>query len=185
MVLISPDNDVDFFVSQEITMDSLSHLAAELGHLLQAQNAQVTTAESCTGGGIAEAITRIPGSSAWFEAGFVTYSNVQKTKQLGVPESLFGQVGAVSREVVEAMVTGAPAQSGARFAVAVSGVAGPGGGSEEKPVGTVWLAWGDGSEVTSERRYFAGDRDEVRRQTVIAALEGLIRRTVREIKNQG
>ena len=121
-------------------MDQISQLATELGLLLQALNAQVTTAESCTGGGIAEAITRIAGSSAWFEAGFVTYSNQQKTRQLNVPEPLFVQVGAVSREVVEAMVRGAQAQSGARFAVAVSGVAGPGGGSPEKPVGTVWLA---------------------------------------------
>jgi len=166
-------------------MDPLSQLAAELGHQLQTLNAQVTTAESCTGGGIAEAITRIAGSSAWFEAGFVTYSNQQKTRQLNVPPALFAQVGAVSREVVEAMGRGAQAQSSARFAVAVSGVAGPGGGSVDKPVGTVWLAWGVGSEVSTERRYFPGDRDEVRRQTVIAALEGLIRRTVREIKNQG
>ena len=166
-------------------MDQISQLASELGLLLKALNAQVTTAESCTGGGIAEAITRISGSSAWFEAGFVTYSNQQKTRQLEVPEPLFTRVGAVSREVVEAMVQGAQAQSGARFAVAVSGVAGPGGGSPEKPVGTVWLAWGAGDEVSSERRHFAGNRDEVRRQTVIAALEGLIRRTVREIKNQG
>ena len=166
-------------------MDQISQLAAELGLLLQALNAQVTTAESCTGGGIAEAITRIAGSSAWFEAGFVTYSNQQKTRQLDVPESLFTQVGAVSREVVEAMVHGAQAQSGARFAVAVSGVAGPGGGSPEKPVGTVWLAWGAGDEVSTESRHFPGNRDEVRQQTVIAALEGLIRRTVREIKNQG
>ena len=166
-------------------MDQISQLAAELGLLLQALNAQVTTAESCTGGGIAEAITRIAGSSAWFEAGFVTYSNQQKTRQPDVPESLFTQVGAVSREVVEAMVHGAQAQSGARFAVAVSGVAGPGGGSPEKPVGTVWLAWGAGDEVSTERRHFPGNRDEVRQQTVIAALEGLIRRTVREIKNQG
>ena len=166
-------------------MDQISQLAAELGLLLQALNAQVTTAESCTGGGIAEAITRIAGSSAWFEAGFVTYSNQQKTRQLDVPESLFTQVGAVSREVVEAMVHGAQAQSGARFAVAVSGVAGPGGGSPEKPVGTVWLAWGAGDDVSTERRHFPGNRDEVRQQTVIAALEGLIRRTVREIKNQG
>ena len=103
-------------------MDQISQLAAELGLLLKALNAQVTTAESCTGGGIAEAITRIAGSSAWFEAGFVTYSNQQKTRQLDVPEPLFTQVGAVSREVVEAMVRGAQAQSGARFAVAVSGV---------------------------------------------------------------
>ena len=166
-------------------MDQISQLASELGLLLKALNAQVTTAESCTGGGIAEAITRIAGSSAWFEAGFVTYSNQQKTRQLEVPEPLFTRVGAVSREVVEAMVQGAQAQSGARFAVAVSGVAGPGGGSPEKPVGTVWLAWGAGDEVSSERRHFAGNRDEVRRQTVIAALEGLIRRAVREIKNQG
>ena len=166
-------------------MDQISQLASELGLLLKALNAQVTTAESCTGGGIAEAITRIAGSSAWFEAGFVTYSNQQKTRQLEVPEPLFTRVGAVSREVVEAMVQGAQAQSGARFAVAVSGVAGPGGGSPEKPVGTVWLAWGAGDEVSSERRHFAGNRDEVRRQTVIAALEGVIRRTEREIKNQG
>ena len=166
-------------------MDQISQHAAELGLLLKALNAQVTTAESCTGGGIAEAITRIAGSSAWFEAGFVTYSNQQKTRQLQVPEALFTQVGAVSREVVEAMVRGAQSQSGARFAVAVSGVAGPGGGSPEKPVGTVWLAWGTGDEVSSERRHFHGNRDEVRQQTVIAALEGLIRRTVREIKKQG
>ena len=166
-------------------MDQISQLATELGLLLKALNAQVTTAESCTGGGIAEAVTRIAGSSAWFEAGFVTYSNQQKTRQLEVPEPLFTQVGAVSREVVEAMVRGAQRQSGARFAVAVSGVAGPGGGSPEKPVGTVWLAWGAGDEVSSERRHFSGNRDEVRQQTVIAALEGLIRRTVREIKNQG
>ena len=166
-------------------MDQISQHAAELGLLLKALNAQVTTAESCTGGGIAEAITRIAGSSAWFEAGFVTYSNQQKTRQLEVPEPLFARVGAVSREVVEAMVRGAQRQSGARFAVAVSGVAGPGGGSPEKPVGTVWLAWGTGDEVSSERRHFPGNRDEVRQQTVIAALEGLIRRTVREIKKQG
>ena len=159
-------------------MDPLSQLAAELGRHLQTLNAHVTTAESCTGGGIAEAITRIAGSSAWFEAGFVTYSNQQKTRQLDVPQALFTQVGAVSREVVEAMVRGAQAHSDARFAVAVSGVAGPGGGSPEKPVGTVWLAWGVGDEVTAECRHFPGDRDEVRRQTVIAALEGLIRRTV-------
>ncbi|WP_282447966.1 CinA family protein [Pseudomonas fragi] len=170
---------------QERTVDQISQLATELGLLLKALNAQVTTAESCTGGGIAEAITRIAGSSAWFEAGFVTYSNQQKTRQLEVPEPLFTQVGAVSREVVEAMVRGAQRQSGARFAVAVSGVAGPGGGSPEKPVGTVWLAWGTGDEVSSERRHFPGNRDEVRQQTVIAALEGLIRRTVREIKKQG
>ncbi|MGP0174869.1 CinA family protein [Pseudomonas sp. NCHU5208] len=155
-------------------MDSISQLAAQLGQRLQAAGAQVSTAESCTGGGIAEAITRIPGSSAWFEAGFVTYSNAQKSKQLDVPQGLFAAVGAVSREVVEAMVRGAQAQAGARYAVAVSGVAGPDGGSPEKPVGTVWLAWGDGERIVSLRKQFAGNRDEIRRQTVEAALAGLI-----------
>lgn len=156
-------------------MDSISQLAALLGRQLQAAGAQVTTAESCTGGGIAEAITRIAGSSAWFEAGYVTYSNIQKTRQLGVCADFFSTVGAVSQEVVEAMVRGAQANSGARYAVAVSGIAGPGGGSPEKPVGTVWLAWGDGERLFSVRKQFAGNRDEVRRQTVEAALSGLLR----------
>ena len=158
----------------------VTRLAAELGRQLLARGARVSTAESCTGGGIAEAITRISGSSSWFEAGYVTYSNAQKSKQLGVPEPLFASVGAVSREVVEAMVRGAQAQSSARYAVAVSGVAGPDGGSPEKPVGTVWLAWGDGERLFSVRRQFAGDRAEVRRQTVQAALEGLLRLVAEE-----
>jgi nicotinamide-nucleotide amidase len=168
-----------------VNEQDLTHLAAELGQRLQAQDAQVSCAESCTGGGIAEAITRVPGSSAWFEAGYVTYSNGQKSKQLAVPAALFASVGAVSREVVEAMVRGAQAQSGARYAVAVSGVAGPDGGSAEKPVGTVWLAWGDGEQLFSARRQFAGDRGEVRRPTVEAALEGLLRLVVQENPNAG
>ncbi|WP_060484472.1 CinA family protein [Pseudomonas sp. NBRC 111123] len=155
-------------------MDPITVLSTRLGEHLRRFNAQVTTAESCTGGGIAEAITRVPGSSAWFEAGYVTYSNTQKTRQLNVPEALFAEVGAVSQEVVEAMVRGAQAASGARFAVAVSGVAGPDGGSPAKPVGTVWLAWADGSHVSSECRHFDGDREAVRRQTVTAALDGLL-----------
>jgi nicotinamide-nucleotide amidase len=166
-------------------LDEITQLAASLGKHLKARDAQVATAESCTGGGIAEAITRIPGSSAWFEAGYVTYSNRQKTAQLGVPADLFPTVGAVSQEVVEAMVRGAQVHSAARFAVAVSGVAGPDGGSVEKPVGTVWLAWGDGGEVISRRCQFDGDRDEVRRQTVKAALEGLIQLAHVEIATQG
>jgi len=166
-------------------VDEITQLAATLGKRLQSLRAQVTTAESCTGGGIAEAITRIPGSSAWFEAGYVTYSNAQKTSQLNVPVELFSTVGAVSREVVEAMVTGAREKSRAHFAVAVSGVAGPDGGSADKPVGTVWLAWGAGQQVLSERRQFNGDRDEVRRQTVKAALEGLIQLSSGEILKRG
>ncbi len=166
-------------------MKEITQLAADLGRRLQVLNAQVTTAESCTGGGIAEAITRIPGSSAWFEAGYVTYSNRQKTQQLNVPPALFSTVGAVSREVVEAMAKGAQENSLARFAVAVSGVAGPDGGSADKPVGTVWLAFAVGDQITAELQHFPGNRDEVRRQTVKAALEGLLRRAAVEIENQG
>nr|WP_209012835.1 CinA family protein [Pseudomonas gregormendelii] len=168
-----------------MTVKEITQLAAELGRRLQVLNAHVTTAESCTGGGIAEAITRIPGSSAWFEAGYVTYSNRQKTEQLNVPVELFSTVGAVSREVVEAMVRGAQDKSRATFAVAVSGVAGPDGGSASKPVGTVWLAWGVGEQLFSEVQHFPGNRDEVRRQTVKAALEGLLRHAASEISNQG
>jgi nicotinamide-nucleotide amidase len=172
-------------LNKENLLDEITALAAMLGRQLKALDAQVTSAESCTGGGIAEAITRISGSSAWFEAGYVTYSNRQKLLQLGVPTDLFTTVGAVSREVVEAMVRGAQVHSKARFAVAVSGVAGPDGGSVEKPVGTVWLAWGDGEAVISRRCQFDGDRDQVRRQTVKAALEGLVALARTEIPTQG
>lgn len=158
-------------------MDGHTELAARLGRNLLAQQAQACTAESCTGGGIAEAITRVAGSSAWFEAGYVTYSNRQKTRQLGVAEGLFAEVGAVSREVVEAMVRGACQHSSARFGVAVSGIAGPDGGTADKPVGTVWLAWADGEQLFSLRRRFSGDRAAVRRQTVELALHGLINLT--------
>lgn len=156
-------------------MDALTELAASLGHQLLARQAQVCSAESCTGGGIAEAITRIAGSSAWFEAGYVTYSNAQKTAQLGVPVELFEQVGAVSREVVEAMVQAACQHSAAQFGVAVSGIAGPDGGTTEKPVGTVWLAWSVYGLLSSRCCHFSGDRTEVRRQTVQTALEELLR----------
>ena len=155
-------------------MDVIDNLASRLGAALQAAGAQVTTAESCTGGGIAEAITRIPGSSAWFEAGFVTYSNRQKTAQLDVPAALFEQVGAVSEEVVMAMARGAQRRANARFAVAVSGIAGPGGAVPSKPVGTVWLAWADGEKLRTERQVFAGDRAAVRLQTQVRALEVLL-----------
>jgi len=166
-------------------MDDITHLATALGNRLQAIGAHVTTAESCTGGGIAEAITRVAGSSVWFEAGYVTYSNAQKTAQLGVPGTLFEQVGAVSKEVVHAMATGAAQRAQARFSVAVSGVAGPGGGSPGKPVGTVWLAWADGSRIFTERQQFAGDRHAVRQQTVAAALHGLLALANGEIPGQG
>ncbi|WP_278412344.1 CinA family protein [Stutzerimonas kunmingensis] len=164
---------------------NLTELAAQLGDALQRLGAQVSTAESCTGGGIAEAITRIAGSSAWFEAGYITYSNAQKTRQLGVPAELFKQVGAVSAEVVQAMARGAQRNSGARFAVAVSGIAGPGGGTAEKPVGTVWIAWADDSHVQAQRYLFTGNREAVREQTVAAALQGLLALVVGEKRFRG
>lgn len=155
-------------------MPSITELSARLGAALQARGTQVTTAESCTGGGIAEAITRIAGSSLWFEAGYVTYSNAQKTAMLQVSQELLQTHGAVSLPVVQAMVQGARRHSGARYAVAVSGIAGPGGGSAEKPVGTVCFAWGDGQQVVSERMQFSGDRETVRRKSVEHALRGLL-----------
>ena len=166
-------------------MDAITTLAATLGLHLKALELKVTTAESCTGGGIAEAITRIAGSSAWFEAGFVTYSNEQKSAMLAVPEALFAQVGAVSQEVVEAMACGAKARSGAHFAVAVSGIAGPDGGSAQKPVGTVWFGYAAGDRVLSECKCFAGDRAQVREQTVMYALEKLVELCVAEIAQRG
>lgn len=166
-------------------MDRITELARRLGEALRARQQQVATAESCTGGGIAEAITRIAGSSQWFEAGYVTYSNRQKSLQLGVPEALFASVGAVSREVVEAMAHGACQRSGASLAVAVSGIAGPDGGTPDKPVGTVWLAWQSGEQVFSCRCQFAGDRQAVREHTVERALEGLLRLTAGENPAEG
>lgn len=153
---------------------AITSLAEQLGQQLLSQRAFVSTAESCTGGGIAEAVTRIAGSSAWFEVGFVTYSNRQKTRVLGVAENDLQRDGAVSQSVVEGMARGAQQLSGAQYAVAVSGVAGPDGGSVAKPVGTVWIAWAHGTQVQSACWQFAGDRQAVRQQTVQAALAGLL-----------
>ncbi|MDQ8037328.1 MAG: CinA family protein [Pedobacter sp.] len=154
--------------------DVITELAARVGDALKGAGASLTTAESCTGGGIAEAVTRIPGSSAWFGQGWVTYSNKAKARELGVPTDLLRQHGAVSEAVVLAMAEGAASQAGATWAVAVSGIAGPDGGSADKPVGTVWLAWSGPEGVVAERCLFPGDRDAVRRQTVERALTGLL-----------
>ncbi len=156
--------------------------SARLGALLRRRGWRVTTAESCTGGGIASAITDIPGSSAWFEAGFVTYSNAAKQTLLGVPATLFSaehSPGAVSEETVTAMALGALHAATAQIAVATSGIAGPDGGSETKPVGTVWLAWawqtGPAAEqVRATCFHFAGDRQAVRQRAIEVALEGLL-----------
>jgi nicotinamide-nucleotide amidase len=136
----------------------------------------MATAESCTGGMIAAHCTDLAGSSAWFERGFVTYSNEAKTELLGVPASLIAQDGAVSQSVARAMALGACHRSKAHISVAVTGIAGPAGGSAEKPVGTVWLAWCVEGNVQTEMRLFPGDRAQIRQATTQAALEGLLKR---------
>jgi nicotinamide-nucleotide amidase len=145
-----------------------------LAQQLLSRHWMMATAESCTGGLIAAACTDLAGSSAWFERGLVTYSNEAKTDLLGVPAELIAQQGAVSEAVARAMVTGALARSRAQVAVAVTGVAGPGGGSASKPVGTVWLAWATPQGLWSERQLFAGDRAAVRQATVEHALAQLV-----------
>lgn len=156
---------------------TINHLAQHLGKQLKKLQAQVTTAESCTGGGIAEAITRISGSSGWFEVGYITYSNRQKTALLNVPEQLFSSVGAVSEEVVNAMIKDAITQSNAQYGVAVSGVAGPTGGTDKHPVGMVWFGWYGNNQYYSHCAQFQGDRESIREQTIQLALHGLIRLT--------
>ncbi len=154
---------------------ALYELAERVGRALQSRGLMITTAESCTGGWIAEAITMVPGSSAWFERGFVTYTYISKREMLGVRESTLAQHGAVAEPVVLEMVEGALKASHAQVAVAVSGVAGPSGGTPQKPVGTVCLAWGlKGSPARAETRLFPGDREAVRRASVVHALEVLI-----------
>ncbi|NHH99886.1 CinA family protein [Oceanimonas sp. MB9] len=151
-------------------------LARQLGEALLARGIMMTTAESCTGGGIAAAVTDIAGSSAWFDRGFVTYSNAAKTTMLGVDAAMIERHGAVSREVAEAMVRGACAVSGCGLGVAVTGVAGPGGGSPDKPVGTVWLACyaAVGDRLDCRLLRLDGDRAAVRRQTVTEALQACL-----------
>ena len=153
---------------------TIDPLVQQIADLLQQKHWMLATAESCTGGMIAAACTDLAGSSAWFERGFVTYSNEAKTDLLGVDASLIATQGAVSQAVVEAMAAGAVARSKAQVSVAVTGVAGPGGGTPDKPVGTVWLGWSVGGQIRSERRQFDGDRAEVRAATVQHALQTLV-----------
>lgn len=156
--------------------DQVHELAKEIGELSIRQGIRLVTAESCTGGGISKVITDLPGSSAWFEAGLVTYSNQAKQALLNVPAQLLEEHGAVSAAVAEAMARGALTRVAAHIAVAVTGIAGPDGGNKEKPVGTVWLAWAtvvpDNVRVRLEQ--FSGDRDTIRQLTVTAALKGVL-----------
>jgi len=150
-------------------------LAAQVGALLESHGLMLSTAESCTGGGVAQAITEVAGSSAWFERGFVTYSNLSKQQMLGVREATLKEYGAVSEMTVREMVAGALANSAAQVALAVSGIAGPDGGTVDKPVGTVWFAWGiKQGETYAQRLHINGDRAEVRAQAVRSALQGVI-----------
>jgi nicotinamide-nucleotide amidase len=153
----------------------MDNLAVQVGETLKAHGLMLVTAESCTGGGVAEAITEVPGSSAWYERGFVTYSNLSKQQMLGVRDATLKQHGAVSEMTVREMVAGALRHSSAQVALSVSGIAGPEGGTPDKPVGTVWFAWGITAGETHAKRYqLSGNRAEVRNQAVRIALQGVV-----------
>lgn len=157
-------------------MPTIPTLVETIASQLRARGQMLATAESCTGGLIAGACTDLSGSSDWFERGFVTYSNAAKTGLLGVPADLIETHGAVSEAVVRAMAAGALAHAPVQYAVAVSGVAGPTGGSADKPMGTVWFGWATPAGVFTEVQRFNGDRAAVRQATVRHALAGLLRR---------
>ena len=162
-----------------MTDAQLYALAEKVGMALKAQGLMIATAESCTGGWISEAITAVAGSSEWFERGFVTYTYISKREMLGVNSDTLGVHGAVSEQTVREMAQGAIARSHAQVSVAVSGTAGPSGGTPQKPVGTVCIAWaGPQADVIAETFHFAGDRDSVRRQAVTRALEGVLARVL-------
>ena len=162
-------------VSTPSAHQNLYELAAQVGIGLRTRGRTLAIAESCTGGWIAKVATDVAGSSTWFDRGFVTYSNAAKVDMLGVHETTIAAHGAVSAEVVAEMVAGALGRSGADIALAVSGIAGPEGGSPNKPVGTVYLAWAlRGGPVYAEDRLFSGNRDAVRLQTVATALQGVL-----------
>jgi nicotinamide-nucleotide amidase len=150
-------------------------IARRLGERLAARKQMLATAESCTGGWVAQAITAIAGSSDWFERGFVTYSNEAKQEMLGVRADTLQRHGAVSEQTAREMAQGALARSKASVSVAVTGIAGPGGGSAEKPVGMVCFAWASRQSARTETLHFSGDRAAVRRQSVIHALEGVLK----------
>ena len=156
-------------------MDDIIELAAQVGRLLKEKGLFVATAESCTGGGIAQAITEIAGSSEWFERGFITYSNDAKTDMLDIPAASIARHGAVSEEIAAAMAAGALDNSNADVALSVTGIAGPGGAVPGKPVGTVCFGWARRGASRTERLVFGGDRQAVRSQTVVHALQGLLR----------
>lgn len=174
--MIAPWNQhVIFYLTVLKMIKTINELSKQLGALLKQNNMRCTTAESCTGGGLSAAITAIPGSSAWFECGFVTYSNQSKEDFLGVPHEILETEGAVSEACAIAMATGAIHHSHADLSVAITGIAGPDGGSTDKPVGTVWIAWANKNDVKTASHYvFQGSREEIRTTCIKAALSGLI-----------
>lgn len=158
-----------------VSDQELRQLASELGAALQARGWMLATAESCTGGWVGQLVTALPGSSAWYERGFITYADTAKVEMLGVPPGMLAMHGAVSEETASAMAVGALKNSHAQAALAISGIAGPGGGTPHKPVGLVCYGWAltDGTIMSSTCR-LDGDRDEIRSRAVAAALRGLI-----------
>lgn len=155
----------------------IDELAAKLGHILLERKIHCAVAESCTGGSLAAAITEIPGTSQWFDRAFVTYTNVAKEEMLAVPHEVLASQGAVSEATARAMAQGAISASDAEVSVAITGIAGPSGGTREKPVGTVWIAWAGDLQPTHSQCYlFEGDRAAIRQQAVRTALQGLIQR---------
>ena len=158
-----------------MSSDTLLALAQLAGEKLKAQSTMLATAESCTGGWVAQAVTAVAGSSDWFERGFVTYADAAKQEMLGVSAGMLAKHGAVSEETAREMAAGALAHSRAQVAVAITGIAGPSGGSPQKPVGMVCFAWsGKGGVPVAQTRQFDGDRENVRRQAVIVALKGVL-----------
>jgi nicotinamide-nucleotide amidase len=156
-------------------MQNAIELAAQVGEELKYRKLILTIAESCTGGGVSHAITEIAGSSDWFDCAFVTYSNSSKTELLDIPAALIAQHGAVSEEIAAAMAQGALANSEAHISLSTTGIAGPTGAVPGKPVGTICFGWHVGGITHTERRVFAGDRQAVREQTVVYALDKLLR----------
>lgn len=152
----------------------MNELARKVGGALKAKGAKLVTAESCTGGWVAMALTAVAGSSDWFERGYVTYSNAAKREDLGVAEATLARHGAVSEQTAREMAAGALKKGGGQVALAITGVAGPTGGTPAKPVGTVCFAWTDGSKMVSETKRFDGDREHVRRQSVERSLQGIL-----------
>jgi len=158
---------------------ALRSLATELGNALHARHQMLVTTESCTGGWVAKVLTDIPGSSAWFDRGFVTYTNQAKQDLLDVPAEILDTQGAVSQQTAEEMVQGGLRHSQAHFSLAITGIAGPGGSTADKPVGLVWFSWAEKQEsgepiIWSTHYVFTGDREVVRRQAVATALKGML-----------